>query len=59
MIKSGLKASQLIKDLKDLINQYGDREVFHGGGDYPSGVDGVYFSPECDGYVKSNSFKIY
>lgn len=58
---TGMKASQLIQRLKNLMEKHGDRPVSHGGGDYPEGVEGVTWiaSNKGDGYVPGNSFKIW
>lgn len=60
MIPRGIKASELIKILKELIELYGDLQVFTSGRDYPSGVDeAFYVKPESgNAYIPGNSFLV-
>ena len=59
MIPKGIKATELIEKLQKLIERYGDREVFAGGGDYPSGVRGVWVKDEgMDPYLPRGGFHI-
>ena len=58
MIESGMKASELIKELEKMIEKHGDREVFSGGTDYPEGVGVVRYVRKGDGYCKARSFYI-
>lgn len=56
---SGIKASKLIKQLQEAIKLHGDREVWTGGQDYPSGVTAVYFrNKPDDGYYPANVFTV-
>jgi len=59
MMSEGIRASELIKQLKQLIKQHGDKEVFAGGEDYPNGVRGVVFEQTGDSYTPSDSFRIW
>lgn len=54
----GKKASELIEDLRRMIEKHGDLEVFVGGGDYPDGYQSIQHIEEGDGYRASNSFSI-
>lgn len=54
-----MKASELIKELLKLVEQYGDRRVYAGGGDYPGEVDHIaVVKGNGDGYVPGGVFKI-
>lgn len=56
----GKKASEVIKELEKLIEEHGDRECFISSGDYPEGVDGVYFNTrKSDGYIPNSVFVIW
>lgn len=55
---SGLKASELIEELRALIDEFGDREVYTGGTDYPEGVRGAYVRSSGDGYVPAGAFVV-
>lgn len=61
MIRSGIKASKLIKTLQALIDKHGDKAVYAGGGDYPEGVASVAYRPphKGDGYIPGDSFQVY
>lgn len=57
MFAHGIKASKLIEELQRMIDRHGDKEVYAGGGDYPEGVDGVYYQKrDDDPYVPADSF---
>jgi len=59
MWASGIKASELIKKLQEAVDKYGDKEVYAGGGDYPEGVEGVYYQARKDDpYVPQDSLII-
>lgn len=58
MFEHGIKASELIKKLEEMIKAHGDREVYSGGTDYPEGVAGVYFNKESQPYYPERSFII-
>ncbi len=53
-----MKASELIKALKELIKKHGDQEVFSGGEDYPGKVDAVTVA-KGDAYTAKDAFKIH
>ena len=55
---NGIKASELIKLLKESIEEYGDREVITGGTDYPSGVCGVTVEEYGNPYIPKGSLVI-
>lgn len=59
MLQSGIKASELIKQLEKQIKLHGDCEVFAGGGDYPEGVSGVSFKLTGDSYHPDRCFRIH
>jgi hypothetical protein len=60
-LSSGIKASELVAHLQQLIKEHGDLQVYAGGGDYPEGVTGVAFvTPKRgDSYVPGNTFKVF
>lgn len=60
MIGKGIKASELIKHLRDLKRLHGDCRVIAGGEDYPGGVQAVSFVTEKDKdcYTPSGTFRI-
>ena len=53
-----MKASALIKVLKEMIKKHGDKEVYSGGEEYPGEVERVRFVERGDGYIPSGSFDI-
>lgn len=54
-----IKASELIKKLKEMLDKHGDREVIIGGTDYPEGCSGVILQKDDNNpYVPKGSFKI-
>lgn len=56
---NGIKASELIKQLQDMINKNGDREIWKRSSDYPEGVTQVEFrTKEDDGYYPTKVFVI-
>lgn len=60
MFQSGIKASELIKKLKDMIDKHGDREVIVNGGDCPEPCSGVILQKDDNNpYVPKGMFKIY
>lgn len=59
MIKSGLAASELIKSLQKLIEEYGDRPVFLCSSDYPAGVGEVEFVCKGNAYTPKGVFKMW
>lgn len=54
-----MKASEMILQIQKLIAEWGDREVYSGGEDYPGKVESIVFRKQGDSYVPSGSFKIY
>lgn len=54
-----MKASELIDRLKELIEKHGDREVYHGGGDYPGKVEGAAYTTRGTPYVPKDSFQVW
>lgn len=58
MIAPGIKASELVKQLQQLIEEHGDQQVFAGGGDYPGGVGGVDVQRDRNPYVPKGVFYI-
>jgi hypothetical protein len=59
MKATGIKASELIKNLQDLIKEKGDLEVFSGGNDFPTGVSHAFHvKDDRDVYVPKDSFYI-
>ncbi|TSP14052.1 hypothetical protein [Cupriavidus campinensis] len=57
MRERGIKASELIKQLQDLIEEHGDREVIIGGGDYPEPCRSVSFQTKRhDPYIPEGTF---
>jgi hypothetical protein len=56
VFKPGMKATELIKALEEMIAKHGDLRVYSGGGDYPEGVHGVYYRKDGDAYIPNNSF---
>lgn len=54
----GIKASQLVKKLQDLIKAHGDQEVIAGGDDYPRGVVGARLQKKDNPYVPKGTFYI-
>ncbi len=60
MTPKNKKASELIEILETLIEMYGDKYVFHGGGDYPDCVNGIeYIDHNKNPYIPKDSFEIY
>lgn len=55
----GVPASELVKQLAELIERHGDREVFCGGGDYPAGVGGVSLETKGDAYIPRGVFYVW
>ncbi len=57
----GIKATELIKILQQMINKHGDKTVYYGGNDYPEGVNSISYRPKHkgDGYVPGDSFEVY
>jgi len=58
MIQYGIKASELIIQLQEMIEKYGDCRVFSGGTDYPEGVQYVYYKEKGNSYIRDRSFVI-
>jgi len=56
--KKNMKASELVKVLKELIKKHGDQEVFAGGEDYPGKVGAVTIATG-DAYTAKDAFKIH
>lgn len=56
----GIKASELIKQLQEMIDKHGDCVCISGGTDYPEGVSGVRYitKDKADGYIPANTFRI-
>ena len=54
-----MKASELIKKLKDMIKEHGDRYVYSGGEDYPGEVCAVTIIKHGDGYEGKGGFRIH
>lgn len=56
----GIMASELIRQLQELIDQHGDQQVIAGGTDYPDGVGCVEYVDErkADGYKPLGTFHI-
>ena len=56
----GLKASEIIQKLQELIKEHGDQTVFSGGTDYPAAVREVYVqnSDRHDPYIPKGSFVV-
>jgi hypothetical protein len=55
----GIKASQLIKKLQQLVKSHGDQEVIAGGDEYPRGVIGARLQTEDrNPYVPKGTFYI-
>ena len=53
----GMKASDLIKCLLELIEKHGDQKVISGGSDYPESVTGVsYQNDNNDPYIPKGTF---
>lgn len=61
MTRSGIRASELIAKLKDMMKKHGDQQCFAGGTDYPAGVVGVVYRPQHkgDGYIPGDSFEVF
>lgn len=57
-IRTGLKASELIKKLEDIIRFRGDFACYAGGTDYPEGITVVRYNEQGDGYIPSNCIEI-
>ena len=55
-----MKATELIARLQDLVDEYGDREVYHGGQDYPETVRSavVISKKRASGYEPEGVIKI-
>ena len=60
MREYGIKASELIEQLKKLIEKHGDCEVISGGGDYPEVCRGVMYVTKrlSDSYTPEGTFKL-
>lgn len=58
--RDGIKASELIKKLEEMIDKYGDQEVWSRGGEYPEGINHIVFNSgnHKDSYVKADAFYI-
>jgi hypothetical protein len=59
MMSSGIKASELIVLLQDIMRKHGDREIFSGGADYPAGVRCITVEKIGNGYVPKGAFFIW
>lgn len=57
-IRTGLKASELIKKLEDIIRFRGDVECYAGGTDYPEGVKGAWYNEVGDSYIPAKCIEI-
>lgn len=53
-----MKASEIILELQKLVNNFGDREVYSGGADYPEKVKWVGIEKQGNSYEPKGCFKI-
>lgn len=58
MYPDGIKASELIAQLQELVKEHGDRPVYSGGTDYPAGVENVSYWAKGDSYIPKGAFYI-
>lgn len=60
MIPYGLKASEVIRELQELIDEHGDQYVFGGCSDYPQGVEGAAKQEKHNNpYIPFGTFFLY
>lgn len=59
MFTFGIKASELIKQLENLVAQHGDKEVFVPSGTFPSGVGGAIVEKRENGYVPMGAIVLW
>jgi hypothetical protein len=54
---NGIKATELIAKLQELVRQHGDREMWNGGADYPEPITQVTYRTAPDsGYLPTKVF---
>ena len=53
-----MKASELVKELEQVIKEHGDREVYCGGTDYPERVSGVLVRDNPKAYYPEPCFEV-
>lgn len=56
---NGIRASELVSILVELIDQHGDCRVIVGGGDYPDDCTGVRYNRTSQPYYPADTFIVH